>query len=298
MRSVVGVGVLSVSAVVACGRHEARFDVVVSADSAFSLTSSFPESHVDDATRSRAIAMSERQFNVVVNASSYDADSGREYYELDVDGKSLSVVLEGGTVTRLLHDEENVGGSMPKLNLCGNSEWVALSQVYNSKAVKLLSFVEFLGLSHPVARKNILVVGRNVAPQTFAFLCGKSKRFRQIEYNASGHVRRIYESRSDQNDDSMKFSSGNVGSGSEGWKTVFSATMHEDTGFIKSFVCNEFSARYNRSGGLVALTLFDPITHRGVRERKWNAFGTLAFDRDLLKNPYPSLDITNAVIRK
>jgi|LFRM01.1.fsa_nt_gb hypothetical protein len=296
-RKSLGIGMLAMCVTIVYGQQTRYYEAVICGDALLHVEASFPENHIDEVTRKKIVDESERQINVSITTSTKDAASGRKQYDLVIDGKVFSVTLTNGIVATLSRDGTDMGIATPALDLRGKTDWIALSRHYHDEALKRLPFTRFLGLEGLANGGELSVLGRNVAPQTFEFVCGKSKRYRQIQHHAHGGIMRLYESVNDQYDAETGFVE-NFGSRAAGWRRVFSATLYEETGSLKFFSCNEFSAKFTKNGGLDSLTVFDSVTHKGIRERKWDAKGSLIHDRDLIQDPYPPFNTTNMVIRK
>lgn len=288
-------GVLVMCSTIAHGQCTNYYEAVVNGCSLLRIDDSFDRAYVDADTIREITRGSERLMNVCVIAKKEDASSKRDEYELSIDGNLIVAVLTNGIVKSLSRDGARI--EMPEMNLRGNPDWRKLSGKFLAEALRHISFIKFLGLDGNANATQFSVIGRNVAPQTFEYVCGKSGLFRQVEYHTNGDIMRIHECVSRNGVDALRFGN-DTGRRSAGWDLSFSATFHVGTGMLKSFICKEYSVKFSHHGGIESLVEFDSVSRKAVRERKWDERGALTCDRDLIVNPYPPFNPENAVIRK
>jgi hypothetical protein len=288
-------GALAMCTTIAHGQCTNYYEAVVSGCSLLCIDESFPGTYVDADSIRRITRESERLINVSVVAVKEDASAKLKEYELSIAGNSLFVVLSDGIIRSLSRDGVRI--EMPRMDLRGNPDWRKLSGKFHAQTLRRISFTNFLGLDENANATQFFVIGRNVASQTFEYVCGKSRLFRQVEYCTNGDIMRIYECVGGNGVDALRFGN-DTGRRSAGWNLSFSATFHVGTGMLKSFICKEYSVKFSHHGGIESLVEFDSVSRKAVRERKWDERGALTCDRDLIVNPYPPFNPENAVIRK
>ena len=292
MRTVKWTQVLMMCAAMAYGKQAPYYNEVVSGDGLLGVEETIPRFHVDDATRRKIIKESERIICISVMTSEKGGASGYESYEFMIDGTPLALALTNGIVVGMSRNGKDVGIKLPELTLRGKADWVDLSTYYHAEAWKLLPFTHFLGIGESMGTNEVSVIGRNVAGQTFRFVCGASGRARLIHHDRAG-IRRIHETENEKYDAFMGFPD-DVDRGGTGWGWVFSADFDKETGCLSKFSRGGFAATFFPTGGLRTLYIADPETHEGLSERKWNEKGELIHERDLKKDPYPDFDLKDA----
>lgn len=188
---------------VSCEAPRVYIEAVVNGCSLLRIDDSFDRAYVDADTIRVITRGSERLMNVCVIAKKEDASSKQDEYELSIDGNQIVAVLTNGIVKSLSRDGARI--EMPEKNLLGNPDWRKLSGKFLAEALRHISFIKFLGLDGNANATQFSVIGRNVAPQTFEYVCGKSGLFRQVEYHTNGDIMRIYECVSRNGVDALRF---------------------------------------------------------------------------------------------
>lgn len=280
-----------ICAAMACEGQTPFYKAIVSGDGLIELDESFRYRSTTSSNEKLGEA-SKRTFCVTIMPFVGDVASGRQRRDLVIDGTALSVTTVNGVVVAMSRDGEDVGIAPPKFDLRGDADWIALSLHYHAEALKLLPFIRFFGIDELTGTNQISVVARHVLPSFSRFVCWASGTMRTFDYHDdNARISRIIERKGEVPMPFVGFD--DVEKRTAEWPVMFIAEFDKDSGcltFISSGKGN-FSADFFFNGGLKTLRLFDPETHEGLSERRWNEKGELVHERDLKKDPYPDFDL-------
>lgn len=226
--------------------------------------------------------LGQKELNEVVVMKPTTNANGQVFQMYRFGNTNLLITIQGGLIVAMNRDGQPVELEVPKVNLKGPVEWIALSRRFYEEAIRLMSFPQFFS-GVPISEQEVRVpIKTDVMGDSVDVLNSLTGRTRALNWRSKGFV---------WHSNDVKYDGNRI-------HLFGSVTFNSGGNHAFSYSCPDFIAAFYPNGGLKRLRILNPKYGNIYQKREWAKNGKLISDKDIRNERSLILDLNSFELLK